>query len=487
MAVFSCFICQTASHLLDAVALAESEELPLVSLGENLRGCTFRALITQSRDEIEKTFNTVATYHRNLAYHTYIIDPILSEGRSISYRLKAENIYNAHGNYTLPVWILNRHTTCYAHLYFVETQKDLNQTFHFHFVDLTMRHDEPTFIIIWELDNVSLDWSHLHKSEVFFGLFMDYRIHIKQNSLTTKYEVNLMCVICREKQEPLEQLNLHNLETVTPESLERLWKSIHSKHLKNVHGFSCYRCVGEWIYENLDRKKEMLMQTIGSRLNMTESILIHALGIDGTQGYGFFTSHGHIANGRFKDLPDYIGKMLVESRAPSYIMAPGFQSEIHYKFFTTMKASLLIRVGWTAIFFPFPISLWMFLMTFSICLILILRKTSYTELTTIFFSVTSQFTDHWWESKRLVNLRTTLTIWSLACYLVTILYGGALIAIISAPVPPPYPQSVEDLQEVRSKLMTTTHQVTVDSSWMKTHLQNKTRMISILRELDRNA
>lgn len=164
-------------------------------LDTSLAKCTFRVVLNDNTPSAEVLLLLQNHYSQRISagasfilnhYFPKLIDMALEYYKN-SYKTNDSKIF----------WHLKRHSSCSAHLYIIEKEKDLGTAVWTHFPNFVFRKESPAFIIFWDTMKIqSNSWKLIFNLDQFYNSFMDYRIYISRSRGSHQYDTSLICIPC---------------------------------------------------------------------------------------------------------------------------------------------------------------------------------------------------------------------------------------------------------------------------------------------------
>lgn len=344
-------------------------------------------------------------------------------------------------NYTKPIWKLTKHTTCYTHLYFLSSRRDLKKSVLFHFVDFDLRKDSPDYIVFWQVNGFPIDYEIFDQHE-FYGTHMDYRLWVSFSYLQNEIQISLLCANCWVSDEYFYRFSSSSISLQT--QIHAKWKLFHSNHHRLI-SFSCHNCPEELSMTKY--RKQRFWEIIQTILNST---------VDFSSDF-----EKHFGLLAFADPLEFNLPLVYGASSPSLMYSSSFIQSINFRIFTVVRKSVMSHIGWSAIIIPIPNSLWTTILVGVLTLVVILQNLQgrYFRLAgyiTGILSLYSPLTDHWEHSYSSSISKRIVFFWSIFCFSLTVIYGGELASYISFLKPPIYPTTIEDLGSTQAALISIT-------------------------------
>lgn len=401
-----------------------------------LGDCTIRVVLKSHNDLIERMYIGLASEKSKFSghyYHTFIQDKFLYHQNIPNNSAWWNAVHTKMGdighfwvakNYTSPLWLTNRHSQCYAHLYYVQSETDIEEMVYYHFTDFVLRKENPKFVLICEviIQHSTISWDYVAEWHEFYNFFMDYRIFIQTEVNGSTSNISLMCAFCGTPEKLTELLT--PLTSYSLQDIHYQWKSVHSHHLKHIHHVECFQCTYE--SDQTFGFKQPMEAEFGKLFNMSS---------DNPWDELSFGSHGWLSDstfardddnyGQYIDIVEYAHEMFLQARAPAYTMLPAYMIVYQVQFVTVVHMSLFSRIGWKAIFVPFQSDVWILLLSWLVLLWLLIRKLAADEEpSTTTLAIFAMLTDQWVDTVRAKHVQLILVLWSFLIMSLTILYGG---------------------------------------------------------------
>lgn len=430
-------------------------------LTDTLQGCTIRLITRKGSSHSGVVFQ----YLNSRSSKTYITQSYTKCNEPIMYSTQFGNLVN-YEDYESPDWLFKKHTTCYSHLYVVEDAADLQQVIRCEFVKFDLKRENPRYVIMWDLSKSHRNYRTLFKRQEFYRTFMDYRLLIRTNRFTSIHDVSLVCIVCPWH---FPERLINPLSPATDGNIKRNWKALHSNHFR-YRELSCFGCETPEDYNLLKERyrKDSIHWVISLLTNITISYTDMGWMYD---SLGTMTSRVYLT-------PIIARDYILEARSPTCIMSPAFAMSDAYKMFTVARKSLFINATLTDLFAALSGMAWLALgLSTVIVSILVYMVTNKLRWSSIYLSVYGPLTDHWTDYGT-NNSKTILFLWGTLCFSLTVLYGGEMASSLAVLKPPRYPETFDELYDLRTQIISLGGSRNVDGSYQSMLAESISQLIT---------
>lgn len=404
----------------------------------HILACTIRFILEPAQLQAQTSIAKISTASRNthVRYPTYTVETYNQSFLSsvAIFEIRDGNI----SSYTLrssqhPFWIYsNLQRRCWVHLYFIESQEELDIAIDYNFVDFDLRREEPRYIIFWNIatDSNSIFWSKAFLSQNFYSHFQDTRLVIQKENGAE--HLSMVCIICSLLGSPV----LHSLpEQPSEGTIRSMWRELH----RNLHQMTlpCVYC--DYYKESLDTRNDLI-----GILTHLHNISITTDHDDGIPPLGIITAFYYLD-------PTGISQTVYMNRSPSLFVASAAFMPVPYQLMTVAPMDILSSRGLFNALVPFQLNVWTTIIVWIFGICYFFRKVSgrnHVRLTvsSTILMVVAPMTDHTCTFPFL-NSKTKLVLLlhAVVCYSLTVLYGGEIASSMSVLLTPFYPVSIKQL------------------------------------------
>lgn len=402
---------------------------------ETLKGCTARVILNQDSYNTLLIFNKFNGYfeHESQLDITFIVQTFADGFDTKDTILQPDHngLFYENINYTKPIWLYTKHTTCYSHLYFVNSWVDMEKAVLFHFVDFDLQKDTPNYIIFWQVDDFEI-FPALFLEQEFYGAHMDYRLFVDYNYFVEEFEIRLMSTNGWVNKLTFHELSGSNFPSKA--FIHSEWKSINSNHW-GLGGFSCIKCAH--MATNTKHRKQSFDETLEALLNSSAILLTEI---------GHFMYFGSLVVHDSWDVNLWYG---YTPTSPSFGFSPNFVHGSEFQIFTVVRKSTSC-VGWGTVIIPVPVSVWATILLGIISVAIILQNLQgkfvrLVSYVTFVLQASSPLTGHWEEIGKAYIRRKIMFAWSIFCLQLAVSYNAELTLFKFILNPPFRPTTLDEL------------------------------------------
>ncbi len=179
-----------------------------IFLSSNLHGCLIKAVVGSHQLQSSSTLQDLMNYYQfvNPASTATLAIRLFIDQQVQQYRkLQNDSILKIY----YPLWHpfkpykVARHTSCFAHLYFVESWSDIITTANYFLREADLAHEDPNYLIFWDNTaltiEVPLKWNGFFTNQLLYGKFTSLRFLIKYGCIENGQRVAIICMICSKK------------------------------------------------------------------------------------------------------------------------------------------------------------------------------------------------------------------------------------------------------------------------------------------------
>lgn len=284
-------------------------------------------------------------------------------------------------NYTKPQWILKTHSGCVAHLYFIESELDIDAAVGYHFVDYDIRHENPTFIVFWDNSEENLPLRRNFESNVFTNTFMDIRIYIENRIKPDLHRIGIICIFCNQAGLSKPYIEFNISPSINPSLLAKIWTKLHRNH----HGV---RGIMSDYHNQQDSHSDIsLTSLLSENYNITSQRVTNIS--DKRISFWVFRKF-HIG-------ASSMAQGLTGPESPRLYWFSNGAIAVGLRFLTVIHRNFLRGHGWSSVLLPFMATVWWTLVLACLAVLVLIihsASTNTRKRTSYMLTVGAALTDH---------------------------------------------------------------------------------------------